>query len=166
MARERIEMLLKIQTACTEPLYDVFDKITEEQFNWRPAPYSRSINEMMCHLIRVDNSFLKELGIQPKIIAPINGSVQEVLDSLKKVHQQIFELVNNCTDDSMLFQKSPVKEAGEKDTINEHMLHSYQHNLYHLSQIIYLRRALDRTWISPIEKWDKATRIIANYLKP
>lgn len=166
MARERIEMLLKIQTACTDPLYDVLANITIEQFNWRPAPYSRSINEMMCHLIRVDNSFLKKLNIEPKTAAPLNGSVQDVINSLMTVHQQIYDLVSNCQSDSELFRISPAKDASEKDTINEHMLHSYQHNLYHLSQMIYLRRALDRNWISPIDKWDKATRIIADYLQP
>lgn len=166
MPKQRIEMMLEIHYACTDPLYDVLLDISDEQFNWRPAPNSRSISEMMCHLIRVDNSYLKLLNQEIKTTDPKNGSVSDVLYRVKQVHQQIYELLKSRNDDSELYSRSTAQNASEKDTINEHILHSYQHNLYHLSQMIYLRRALDRKWISPIDKWDKATRIIADYLKP
>lgn len=166
MSRNKIEMILKIHKACTEPLYMVLEGITDKQLNWKPASESRSINEIIGHLIRVDNSFLKKLGQETKTDSPSNGTSAETLKAIKSVHKQLNELVEELGDDSFLFRKSPVKDAKDTDTINEHVLHSCQHNLYHLSQVIYLRRALDRSWQSPIMDWDKATRIIAGYLSP
>lgn len=166
MPRNKIEMILNIHKACTEPLYKVLDGITEEQLNWKPAPESRSVNEIMNHLIRVDIKFLSRLGQETKTEAPVNGNAQETLNALKNVHNQLHALVQSLSNDSLLFKKSSAKDAKDNDTINEHVLHSCQHNLYHLSQVIYLRRALDRSWQSPIMDWDKATRIIANYLSP
>jgi len=157
-------MILNIHQATTTPLYSVLNGISEEQFRWRPAPESRSISEMMCHLIRIDNSFLQKLGQSIKTQDPRNGTADDVLMALQNVHRQMYDLVNDCKDDSELFRKSTLQDAEDIDTIKEHVLHSCQHNLYHLSQMIYLRRALDRNWISPIEEWDKATRVIANYL--
>ncbi len=166
MARKKIEMILEIHKACTEPLYAVLDGIKEKELNWKPAPESRCINEIMEHLIRVDNKFLTRLGQAPKIDAPEKGSASETLTALKNVHKQLHSLVESLSDDNLLFKKSHAKDAADRDTVNEHVLHSCQHNLYHLSQVIYLRRALDRSWESPIMAWDKATRIIANYLSP
>lgn len=166
MSRTKIEMILNIHKACTEPLYAVLEGITDTQLNWRPAPESRSVNEIMCHLIRVDNKFLTRLGQETKADAPVNGSASETLTALKAVHKQFHSLVEKLSDDTLLYKKSIAKDAKESDTINEHILHSSQHNLYHLPQVIYLRRALDRNWNSPIMEWDKATRIIADYLSP
>lgn len=166
MPRDRIKMILEIHYACTNPLYSIMEGITEDQLNFKPAPDSRSINQIMCHLIRVDNYFLKRLNQPEKFVDPRNGTAGEILQSLKNVHSQIRELLENCDEDSILLQKSGIENAKEEDTINEHILHSCQHNLYHLSQMIYLRRVQDRSWNSPIEAWDKATRIIASYLVP
>ena len=166
MARNKIEMILAIHKACTEPLYAVLEGIKEKELYWKPAPESRSINEIMAHLIRVDNKFLTRLGQEAKTEAPEKGTAFETLNALKSAHKQLHTLVEKLSDDSLLYKKSPAKEAADRDTINEHLLHSCQHNLYHLSQVIYLRRALDRSWESPIMAWDKATRVIANYLSP
>jgi uncharacterized damage-inducible protein DinB len=166
MSRNKIEMILNIHKACTEPLYAVLNGITEKQLNWKPAPESRSTNEIMWHLIRVDKKFLLRLGQETKPDVPSNGTAIETLNALENVHKQLHHLVEGLSDDSLLFKKSPANDAKETDTINELVLHSCQHNLYHLSQVIYLRRALDRAWTSPIMDWDKATRIIANYLSP
>lgn len=164
MAREKIEMILKIHHACTSPLYAVLDSIPDEQVNWHPAPESRSISEIVRHLIRIDNSFLKKLNQHPETEDPMNGTASEILSALRRVHSQFREVVNNCTDDSYIYIKSSLPDASDTDTINEYMLHSCQHNLYHLAQLIYLRRAQDRKWKSPIDEWDKATRIIAYYI--
>lgn len=166
MPRDRINMILEIHSACTNPLYAVLDGITEDQLNWKPAPDSRSINQIMCHLIRVDNYFLKRLNQPEKFNDPSDGSPGDILEALKNVHSQIREFLQNCNDDSGLFRKSEIENAKEEDTINEHILHSCQHNLYHLSQMVYLRRAMDRNWNSPLDEWDKATRIIASFLAP
>ncbi len=164
MSTVKIKMILEIHKACTEPLYAVLYGIKEKELNWKPAPESRSVNEIMAHLIRVDSKFLTRLGQDAKIEVRERCSASETLTALKSVHEQLHSLVEKLSDDSLLFKKSPAKEATDRDTINEHVLHSCQHNLYHLSQVIYLRRALDRSWNSPIMEWDKATRIIANYL--
>jgi uncharacterized damage-inducible protein DinB len=166
MSKNKIEMILNIHKACSEPLYAILDHITEKQLNWRPLPESRSINEIMAHLIRVDNKFLSKMAQETNTEAPENNSAAETLRSLKDVHKQWHSLIEGLSDDSLLFKKSPLKDAQDTDTINEYILHSCQHNLYHLAQIIYLRRAQDRNWVSPVMEWDKATRIIANYLSP
>lgn len=166
MARNRIDMILDIHQSCTNPLYSVLNGISAEQFNWHPTPESRSINGIFCHLIRVDNYFLKRLNQETKTDEPKNGSADEVLNAFTKVQLQINKMLKNCNDDSGLFIKSANKEDKENDTMNYHLLHICQHNLYHLAQVIYLRRALDRKWEAPQNAWDKATRVIANYLSP
>lgn len=166
MNRDRINMILEIHQVCTEPLYAVLDGINDEQFNWKPAPESRSINEIICHLVRVDISFLKRLDRKADTEPLQNGTVAQVFIALKHIHAEMRQVVQDCADDSELFTRSTIKEAKETDTINEHILHSCQHNLYHLSQVIYLRRATDRSWTSPLKGWDHATRVIARYLKP
>src|SRR5690606_40401340 len=110
MARNKIEMILNIHQATVKPLYDVFDGIPDSQLNWKPAPESRSINEIMCHLIRVDNYFLKKLAQQPEAEDPKNGSAADVLAALKKVHSQISSLVNSCSDDSELRSEEHTSE--------------------------------------------------------
>lgn len=164
MAGSRIDIILTIHNYSIIPLYKVLEGISEEHFNWKPALESRSINEIMCHLIRVDNSFLTKLAQQPRTLDPKNGIPADVLQALIKVHDQIRNLVRGCKDDSELFKVSNMPGANESDTIGNHITHSCQHNLYHLAQVIYLRRGKDRTWTSPIDDWDKATRVIANYL--
>jgi hypothetical protein len=114
----------------------------------------------MCHLIRVDNSFLKRLNQQPVTTDPINGSSSEIYDSLFKVHNQFITLVSFCKNDSDLFLKSNIENPKDTDNIYEHILHSCQHNLYHLAQMIYLRRALDRNWNSPIDEWVKLQELL------
>lgn len=136
-----IEMVLNIHQASITPLYMVLYNITQHQVNWKPAPDSRSISEIMRHLIRVDNSFLKRLNQLPITTDPGNGSSSEIYESLKKVHNQFITLVSNFKNDSDLFLINNIENANEKDTINEHILHSSQYNLYHLAQMIYLRRA-------------------------
>ena len=166
MATERIKMILDIHQSTINPIYKALDGITDEQLNWRPVSESRSVKEITLHLIRVDNYFLKRLGKEIEIIANKELSLTEVLTELKKVHQQIRNTISDCNDDAAVFLKSSISDANDNDNINNHILHSCQHNLYHLSQMIYLRRALDRKWDSLVKDWDTATRIIADYLSP
>ncbi len=44
------------------------------------------------------------------------------------------------------------------------VVHIAQHYLYHLAQIIYLRRAQDRAWSSPMKQWEAATHLIGEYV--
>lgn len=164
MVKQKIEMLLEIHKVSSVPLYSVMNGITEIHANWRPAPESRSISQIIRHLIRIDNYFLKRLNQEQEYTDPIDGSTFTITEVLKNIHQQIQNLISNCADDSELFLKSTIKDADAGDNINNHILHSCQHNLYHLSQAIYLRRALDRQWESPLGEWDYATRVIAKYL--
>ncbi|MBU2492359.1 MAG: DinB family protein [Bacteroidetes bacterium] len=164
MVKQKIEMLLEIHKASSVPLYSVMNGITEIHANWRPTSESRSVNQIIRHLIRVDNYFLQRLNQEQEYNDPVDGKAYETTEALKNIHQQIQNLISNCADDSELFLKSSINDADDGDTINNHILHSCQHNLYHLSQVIYLRRALDRQWESPLSEWDYATRVIAKYL--
>lgn len=165
MSRTTIDMLIKIYDACTEPLYLVLNGIPEEQLNWKPAPESRSIGSIMNHLIRVDKDFFKKLGFNLKTTDKEGGRSDEILKALKSVHHEIKNIIQSCKDDSDLFEKH-MPDKTEKGTIGDIAAHISQHYLYHLSQVIYLRRAQDRQWQSPEKQWEHATYVIAELLEP
>lgn len=158
---KRAQHILEIYRACVAPLYKVLENIPDEQLRWKPAPESRSIGEMMRHLIRVDNWFLGRLGYPPQALDPKGGTVEDILLNWRAVHRQIETILENCRDDSELSRRSQVSDAGEHETLGGVILHIGQHYLYHLAQMVYLRRAQDRNWPAPLKEWENATHIIA-----
>src|SRR5690606_3976441 len=103
----------------------------------------------MCrHLIRVDNSFLSKLSLQKIVDDPEDQNAEEILSLLKIQHQQFEDFIT---------QEIQSSHA-------ELILHAAQHYLYHISQMIYLRRANDRNWESPINEWERITYEIAGYI--
>jgi uncharacterized damage-inducible protein DinB len=157
MNKDRINMALDIYNACSEPLYLIFSNIPEDDFNWKPSPESRSINELFGHLIRVDNSYLKKLNINETVNDPKDASPSVMLSAVKEVHSLFKKLIVESIDDN----------SGDEEKFNSILdtaLHVSQHYLYHLSQMIYLRRANDRNWESPWQLWEKAAHIISSYL--
>ena len=91
------------------------------------------------------------LGVQ-KVVD--KSSVDYILLELIRASQ-----INKCAHCLDMY----TKDGHDNDTINKYIFHSCHHSLYHLAQVIYLRRVLDRNWKSPIDDWDKVTWIIANY---
>ena len=164
MPRKNIEMLLQIHQACGKPLYSVLEHITAEQLAWRPAPESRGIGEIMRHVVRVDIWFLNRLGYEPRASDTKKPSVEDLISMLESSHSQIGEILDACKDDKDLLRKSSAPDAREDEDLGGVIRHISQHYLYHLAQMIYLRRAQDRQWESPIKEWEYATHVIADFL--
>jgi uncharacterized damage-inducible protein DinB len=164
MPRRNIEMIAQIHQACRKPLYSALDRISDEQLQWRPGPESRSIGEIMRHLVRVDMWFLNRLGYEPQASDAKKPSLQDLLSMLQASHHQIDEILDNCKEDKDLLRKSASPDAREDEDLAGVVKHISQHYLYHLAQMIYIRRAQDREWESPIKEWEYATHVIADFL--
>ena len=164
MFRRNIEMILQIHQACRKPLYSLIEKITPEQLAWRPATESRNISEIIRHLVRVDMWFLKRLGYEPQTDDLKNPSAQDLIAMLESSHHQIDEVIDHCKDDKDLLRKSSVPDAKDDENLAGVVKHISQHYLYHTAQMIYLRRAQDRHWKSPIDEWEFATHVISDFL--
>ncbi len=164
MSRTKKDMIIDVLTAGAKPLFAVLEGIPTEQLNWKPAPESRSIGEICRHLIRVDAWYLKRLGVPPIVSDAKSGTAEELAENLRKIQQQIQEVVLTCAPDEDLFVWRTSLDGKDKEKLGVAALHIAQHDLYHLAQIIYLRRAQDRNWASPHEDWDKATHVIGDYL--
>ena len=158
-------MLLQIHQACRKPLYSVLDRISNDHLNWRPGPESRSISEIMRHLVRVDMWFLNRLGYEPHASDTKNPGLQDIVSMLQASHRQLDEIVDGCKDDKDLLRKSSSPDAKEDENLAGVVKHLSQHYSYHLAQMIYLRRAQDREWESPIKEWEYATHVIADFLQ-
>ncbi|MGE5679415.1 MAG: DinB family protein [Bacillota bacterium] len=165
MSRATIEMILRIHEACATPLYSVLEGIKENELNWQPASESRSIGSIINHLIRVDKGFLKKLGYNTKTNDIEGGSAKEILSALKSHHKEVRDIIISCKDDSELYEKH-LPDKKERGTLGDIIVHISQHYMYHLSQVIYLRRAQNRQWKSPEGQWEEATYIIAELLEP
>ena len=141
-----IARTLAVYEAARQPLFMVLDGIPAEQLDWKPAPESRSIGEICRHLYRVDIWFLKRLGITPVIEEDAPGSADEIAGRMRRIQQQIIENVEGCATDADLFVERTSLDGKTTAQLGPDVIHIAQHYLYHLAQIIYLRRAQDRAW--------------------
>lgn len=166
MFRERITMISEIFRASSEVVYKAVDGATKEELTWKPAPESRPIAEITAHIIRVDLHFLKKMGFTPPFEAPKTDSENELKTAVERTESYVLDILNGLGEDSELLKPRPSEIAPEHESLDHILPHLSQHHLYHLSQIIYLRRALNRKWKSPVEDWEKTTYIIGSYLNP
>lgn len=154
--------LLSMYPGCSALLPPTVRDITEEQLFWKPAEKSRSIAEIMRHLIRVDLFFLKQLCVEHPIADP---GAQATSNALIETHNAIAGLfetyIDEHNDESL---RTPFTiDDGKTDTAWRIISHAAQHYLYHASQMIYLRRAQDRNWISPIADWETLVDRISGF---
>lgn len=157
-------MTLEVFESSRKPLFAVLEGIAPEQLSWKPAPESRSIGEICRHLIRVDAWFLKRLGVTPVVSDAKSGAREEYVENMQRIQQQIKEMVAACANDEELHVERVSLDGKDKEKLGVAVIHIAQHYLYHLAQIIYLRRAQDRNWPSPHNDWDAATHVIGDYL--
>ncbi|MGH7491258.1 MAG: DinB family protein [bacterium] len=164
MSSSKRKMILDVHASSAKPLFAVLDGIPAEQLNWKPAPESRSIGDICRHLIRVDAWFLKRLGVPPVagVAKPVTS--EEISEGMRQIQRQVKEVVLDCGHDEELFFERASLDGKDREQLGVAVLHMAQHYLYHLAQIIYLRRAQDRNWPSPHEDWDHATHVIGDYL--
>lgn len=166
MATPIARQIREIYSACAAPLYKVLEGLSEEQLRWKPAPDSRSIGQMARHLIRVDNWFLQRQGFSPVTGDPgEEAGAGQILAAMQQVHGQVQEILEH-SDEDRLRRRHEGEDAGEHETLAEVILHMAQHYLYHLAQMIYLRRAQDREWSPPLKEWEAATHVLAGHLAP
>ncbi len=164
MSRQKIEMTLEVLESSRKPLFAVLENISTEQLSWKPAPESRSIGEICRHLARVDAWYLKRLGFMPEASDAKSGTREELAENMQKIQRQIKEVVSACASDEELHVERVSLDGKDKEKLGVAVLHIAQHYLYHLAQIIYLRRAQDRNWPSPHNEWDAATHVIGDFL--
>ncbi len=82
---------------------------------------------------------------------------------MRAVHSQVRGLLES-QDDADLARRYQGPDAKEHDTWSEVVIHMSQHYLYHLAQMIYLRRARDREWTSPMKQWERASYVLSDAL--
>ena len=164
MSNNKRTMVLAVLASSAKPLFAVLDGISAEQLNWKPAAESRSIGDICRHLIRVDAWYLKRLGVPPIVGNAKPATSEEIAESMLQIQLQLKEVASACGHDDELFVLRAPLDGNEGEKLGVAVLHIAQHYLYHLAQIIYLRRAQDRQWASPHEDWDRATHVIGDYL--
>lgn len=137
------------------------DGASETQLNWKPAAESRSIAEICRHLIRVEGWFLQQMDFTPVASDPETHALRQIQDALHALQNQLRAIVQQLEDDQQL-QLLRKAENAEKALSLDHVIkHISQHRLYHVSQIIYLRRAQDRSWSPPLQKWETTVNTIS-----
>ncbi|MGE5429986.1 MAG: DinB family protein [Syntrophomonadaceae bacterium] len=166
MFRERITMITEIFRASLEVVYKAVDGATKEELTWKPAPESRPIAEITAHIIRVDLHFLKKMGYVPGFEASKTDNEHDLKSAVRKTEEYVLNILNGLSEDAELLKPRPSEIAPEHESLDHILPHLSQHHLYHLAQIIYLRRAQDRKWKSPADDWEKTTYIIGSYLHP
>lgn len=159
-----LKMLQNIHKACREPLFSVLHELTHDQLYWKPAPESRSIGEILRHLVRVDMWFLTRLGYEPSVRDKKDASRDEIIQMLKDTHAQIDTILRSCTDEKEFLKKVESNDSLRYNSLAAIIMHASQHYNYHLAQTVYLRRAQDRNWEAPLRGWEHATDAIAQYL--
>lgn len=165
MSLERkVKMLAEVHKACREPLFGVLQKLPYEQLYWKPAPESRSIGEIVRHLIRVDMWFLARLGFEPLVRDKKDAKTDEIVQMLHSTFEQIESILNACANESELSKKIEAKDNIRYNSLASVVMHVSQHYTYHLAQVVYLRRAQDRNWEAPLRGWENSTDCIAGYL--
>lgn len=158
------QMLIDIHKACREPLFLVLHKLSHEQLYWKPAPESRSIGEILRHLVRVDMWFLARLGHEPTVRDKKDAKTDEIIQMLHTAYEQIDGILNACTNEDELSKKIEAKDNIRYNSLASVVMHVSQHYTYHLAQVVYLRRAQDRNWEAPLRGWENATDCIARHL--
>ena len=167
MTTVHARQIRQIYEACALPIDKTLHDLPMEQLQWRPAPDSRSIGEIVRHVIRVSNWFLKRQGFEPIAADPgEKANADELRRQLNRLHRQIDEILENCESDEGLRDRYQGTDAGEHETLAEVIIHIAMHYLYHQAQLIYLRRAQDRQWEAPLQDWENATYIISDLLSP
>lgn len=161
---DKIEKLRQVHRAARAGLIKVLEGITEEQLYWQPAAESRSIGDMMRHLIRVDMWFYKRHDITPNVDDIKRPSVEQIRNMLQQSLNQYEKILDGLPSDSSLERRTTATDKVPYKSLSAVMAHIPQHYLYHLSQMIYLRRAQDRTWESPLQEWETSTDVIAQYM--
>lgn len=164
MGREKIAAIRKIHEAARTPLFAVLDGITPDQLAWKPAAESRSIGEIMRHLIRVDNWFLKRLGYEPDTPDQKDAPAAVLKSMLESTFAQIERILERLRDDEELIREAPSDERSSYRSLWAVLLHESQHYHYHLAQMVYLRRAQDRTWEAPLKSWEHGTDVLAAHV--
>ncbi len=162
--KDKIEKLRRVHRVARAGLIKTLDGITEEQLYWQPAAESRSIGDMMRHLIRVDMWFYKRHNITPDVADIKRPTVTQLQTMLQQALGQYEAILDGLESDALLDRRTTAADKVPYKSLGAVMAHIPQHYLYHMSQMIYLRRAQDRTWESPLPEWETATDVIAQYM--
>lgn len=158
------QTILELYEASAKTIPAALAGISESQLNWQPGPASRSIGEIVRHLIRVDIWFMDRMGITLTTKDPGETSPEKMTSVFQALNEEIGDILKQCANDQALYRPSANPDAKPHETLAEDIIHMAQHYLYHLAQIVYLRRAQDREWPSPLHLWEEATYLFSDKL--
>ncbi len=146
--------LSRTHAECVRLILGAIMDIPDEQFWRNPSSESRSICEMIRHLIRVDIWFMSQFGFELNVEDPGDLSAADISTVLMALNREIDEIISNNT---TILVRTPKGHKKIRHSFAEVILHMCHHWLYHYAQVVYLRRAEDRTWSSNLQEWDQLT---------
>lgn len=152
------DLLPEIYSRSSNLLLAVIDDITKDEISYKPSEESRSIAEMLAHIVRVDNYFLKKLGTEGQFKIP-DLTLHSIHKALKDHFNFMAGLISNGRENDIIIGDD------KHNNWHDRILHICQHYLYHFSQMVYLRRVKNRDWESPLHQWEEITYIISSYLR-
>lgn len=129
-----------------DSILGIINQVTEEGAFWQPAKNAHSIAQIVCHMIYWRQALIKRLegdvAYKPSMKSEDNWSINEKLinSSWEKIKELLAESQEKLItllkkqDDSLL-DKAYSEKASYRDVITG----IFQHDLYHLGQIAYLK---------------------------
>ncbi len=164
MSRTRIQRTIAVFEASRRPLFSALKDISPTIFNWKPAPDVRGIGQICRHMYRVDIWFLGQLGIKAVITTDGPDAVDVIASRMRTIQEQVIGEVEKCGSDEDLLVERTSLDGGSTARLGPVVIHMAHHYLYHLAQIVYVRRMHDRDWNAPLAEWEEATHLIGDYV--
>ena len=133
------------------PVYAMLREVDSSVSSKKPAQGSHSLIELLYHMLtwaeftlkRIEKDKIKDLAAFEKLdwreIDPKNNDWDEALAAFIATHQQIIALLQT-KDDAFLNEAVDYRQYNFRYLLNGLI----QHNIYHLGQIVYLKKLLSR----------------------
>ena len=147
--------LAELYLAAAKTIYPVLENLDDKVLDWKPEPESRSIAGIVRHLVRVDLWFMSQFGIEIDSGDPGEVDARSLYNALVRLHDEIVSAI--VSEGTNLAGMNVTGTEKISHSFAETIVHMSHHYLYHLAQVIYLRRAKDRDWQAPLALWEAAT---------
>jgi len=137
----RGEIIAQFDDAANKSL-QLAEKLTQEQYAWRPSPGVRSVGEVFTHLAG-SSVYIAGLGGAPKLALPENleraiTDKAQVIDVMKRAYEHVRQALRNTPDADL---DKPASLFGRPSTVRGAYLLVATHAHEHLGQLIAYSRA-------------------------